>query len=164
MNDPKVESSKLSVESKTPSLVLADALSSSDGKREEVRGVHHTLHTPRQMAWLRFRRNRAAVFSAWFLVCLLAAVIAWPLVLKMAGNAFCATAQSRSTFRRAIFSAQRATLVRHGFARARSFFPDIFRRANLAAHRRRRRARQFDHRRFVGRDCRLRRRTHRQQF
>jgi peptide/nickel transport system permease protein/oligopeptide transport system permease protein len=39
-------------------------------------------------AWTRFKRNRAAFISAWFLVLLLAAVSAWPVVLKMAGAHF----------------------------------------------------------------------------
>jgi oligopeptide transport system permease protein len=68
MNDPKVESSKLSVESQNSGSQLS------------------TLNS--QLAWARFKRNRAAVISAWFLVCLLVAVIAWPLALKLAGTHF----------------------------------------------------------------------------
>ena len=40
------------------------------------------------MAWLRFKRNRPAVVSAWFLAFLLLAVIAWPVILKISGAAF----------------------------------------------------------------------------
>lgn len=40
--------------------------------------------TPNQRAWRRFRHNRAAVWSAWFLAFLLTVVAAWPLVLKLA--------------------------------------------------------------------------------
>jgi ABC-type dipeptide/oligopeptide/nickel transport system permease subunit len=40
------------------------------------------------MAWLRFKRNRAAVVSAWFLILLLAAVIVWPVTLKIPGTHF----------------------------------------------------------------------------
>lgn len=40
--------------------------------------------TPNQRAWRRFRQNRAAVWSAWFLAALVAAVAAWPLALKLA--------------------------------------------------------------------------------
>jgi peptide/nickel transport system permease protein/oligopeptide transport system permease protein len=68
MNDPKVDSSKLSVESQNSGAQLS------------------TLDS--QLAWARFKRNHAAVISAWFLVCLLAAVIVWPFVLKMAGTHF----------------------------------------------------------------------------
>lgn len=40
--------------------------------------------TPNQRAWRRFRRNRAAVWSAWFLTALALLVVAWPLALKLA--------------------------------------------------------------------------------
>src|SRR5208283_969764 len=43
---------------------------------------------PSQRAWQRFRRNRAAVISAWYLVFLLVAIGAWPVVLKIAGGTF----------------------------------------------------------------------------
>jgi len=41
-----------------------------------------------RLAWARFKRHRAAVVSAWFLVLLLITVLAWPLVLKTSGPAF----------------------------------------------------------------------------
>ena len=44
--------------------------------------------TPGQRAWQRFRRNRAAVVSAWYLVFLLLAIIAWPAILKISGGTF----------------------------------------------------------------------------
>ncbi|HEY3932829.1 MAG TPA: ABC transporter permease [Verrucomicrobiae bacterium] len=44
--------------------------------------------SPARQAWKRFKRNRAAVFSAYFLILLLIAVIAWPMVLKFAGTSF----------------------------------------------------------------------------
>jgi oligopeptide transport system permease protein len=44
--------------------------------------------TPNQQAWRRFKKNRPAVFSAWFLVLLLVAIIAWPLLLKISGGDF----------------------------------------------------------------------------
>ena len=44
--------------------------------------------SPGQRAWQRFRRNRAAVVSAWYLVFLLLAVIAWPAILKISGGTF----------------------------------------------------------------------------
>ncbi len=40
--------------------------------------------TPNQRAWRRFRRNRAAVWSGWFLALLSLAVLAWPLTLRLA--------------------------------------------------------------------------------
>src|ERR1035438_8750637 len=43
---------------------------------------------PGQRAWQRFRRNRAAVISAWYLIFLLMALVAWPIVLKVSGGTF----------------------------------------------------------------------------
>ncbi len=40
--------------------------------------------SPNQRAWRRFRKNRPAVISAWFLAALLLVVIAWPVILKVA--------------------------------------------------------------------------------
>ena len=40
------------------------------------------------MAWRRFKSNRAAVISAWFLAGLLALMVAWPVMLKIAGGTF----------------------------------------------------------------------------
>jgi peptide/nickel transport system permease protein/oligopeptide transport system permease protein len=39
-------------------------------------------------AWLRFKRNRPAVASAWYLAALLLAILAWPLALKVTGGGF----------------------------------------------------------------------------
>jgi peptide/nickel transport system permease protein/oligopeptide transport system permease protein len=50
-----------------------------------------TNASPGQRAWQRFRRNRAAVISAWYLVALLLAVSVWPVALKMAGATFAQT-------------------------------------------------------------------------
>jgi peptide/nickel transport system permease protein/oligopeptide transport system permease protein len=61
MNDPKVDGSKLKVESP---------------------------NSGSQPAWLRFKKNRAAVFSAWFLFFLLVAVIVWPVILKISAVRF----------------------------------------------------------------------------
>jgi peptide/nickel transport system permease protein/oligopeptide transport system permease protein len=44
--------------------------------------------SPGQHAWRRFKKNRAAVLSAWYLVVLLLAVVAWPVVLKISGATF----------------------------------------------------------------------------
>src|SRR5271170_6386333 len=43
---------------------------------------------PRQRAWRRFKKNRPAVLSAWFLAFLLVAIAAWPMVLKISGTNF----------------------------------------------------------------------------
>lgn len=40
--------------------------------------------SPGQRAWLRFKRNRAATVSAWYLALLLLAVVIWPVVLTVA--------------------------------------------------------------------------------
>jgi peptide/nickel transport system permease protein/oligopeptide transport system permease protein len=50
---------------------------------------HHL--TPSRRAWRRFKKNRAALFSAWFLVVLLAAMAAWPVMLKISGATFAQT-------------------------------------------------------------------------
>ena len=68
MSDQKVESSKLSVESP-----ISDLRGSS---------------LDSQLAWLRFKRNRPAVISAWFLAFLLLTIVAWPIILKISGTAF----------------------------------------------------------------------------
>jgi len=73
MNDEKVESSKLRVESEIAETSVSDSQLSTFNS---------------QPAWTRFKRNRPAVISAWFLVLLLAAVIVWPIILKLAGAHF----------------------------------------------------------------------------
>ena len=55
---------------------------------ESISGSRPSSLVPRQQAWLRFKRNRAAVLSAWYLLLLLAVVLAWPLVLKISGAGF----------------------------------------------------------------------------
>jgi peptide/nickel transport system permease protein/oligopeptide transport system permease protein len=47
-------------------------------------GVVHL--SPNQRAWRRFKKNRPAVISAWFLSVMLLAVVAWPLVLAIASH------------------------------------------------------------------------------
>jgi ABC-type dipeptide/oligopeptide/nickel transport system permease subunit len=42
--------------------------------------------SPNQRAWQRFKRNRPAVISAWFLVALIMVVLAWPLTLEIANS------------------------------------------------------------------------------
>src|SRR5476651_679543 len=44
--------------------------------------------SPGRRAWLRFKGNRVAVLSAWYLVLLLAAILAWPVILKLAETHF----------------------------------------------------------------------------
>jgi oligopeptide transport system permease protein len=47
------------------------------------------LHlSPGQRAWRRFKKNRAATWSAWYLIFLLVIVAAWPLLLKISGGDF----------------------------------------------------------------------------
>jgi oligopeptide transport system permease protein len=64
MSEQTVESAELSVE--TPS------------------GAEAAHASPARRAWRRFRRNRPALFSAWFLAGLLVIIAAWPLTLKIA--------------------------------------------------------------------------------
>jgi oligopeptide transport system permease protein len=40
--------------------------------------------SPGRRSWMRFKRNRAGMVSAWYLIILLMAVVAWPLILKIA--------------------------------------------------------------------------------
>ncbi|MEI9864502.1 MAG: hypothetical protein WDN00_08105, partial [Limisphaerales bacterium] len=47
--------------------------------------------SPNQRAWRRFKQNRPAVLSAWFLVLLLLTMAAWPLALKFSNAAFSQT-------------------------------------------------------------------------
>ncbi|HEX9047020.1 MAG TPA: ABC transporter permease [Verrucomicrobiae bacterium] len=42
--------------------------------------------SPGRRAWVRFQRNRLAVCSAWYLMALLAIVVAWPLWLMLCGG------------------------------------------------------------------------------
>jgi oligopeptide transport system permease protein len=44
--------------------------------------------SPNQRAWRRFKKNRPAILSAWFLVVLLIAIVAWPVILKISGTNF----------------------------------------------------------------------------
>lgn len=71
MSDQKVDSAKLIADSQATG--TADAQPS-------------TLNS--QLAWRRFRTNRPAVVSAWFLAFLLLAIIAWPVILKISSTHF----------------------------------------------------------------------------
>jgi peptide/nickel transport system permease protein/oligopeptide transport system permease protein len=55
---------------------------------EMISGSRSSALDPRQMAWQRFKRNRASVVSAWFLILLLVAIVVWPVTLKIAGTHF----------------------------------------------------------------------------
>jgi len=57
---------------------------SKTGERREARDEYN----PRRAAWRRFQNNRPAVLSAWFLVSLLLAIFAWPVLLKISGPQF----------------------------------------------------------------------------
>jgi len=47
------------------------------------------LHaSPGRRAWQRFKKNRFAVWSAWYLIFLLLIIIAWPVLLKVSGGDF----------------------------------------------------------------------------
>lgn len=50
--------------------------------------VQPSSPAPQRLAWRRFKKNRPAIFSAWFLIFLLAAVIFWPVVLKISPSNF----------------------------------------------------------------------------
>jgi ABC-type dipeptide/oligopeptide/nickel transport system permease subunit len=77
MSDPKVDGSKLRVESGTAGVAVPAQAPS--------------LHlSPGQRAWRRFKKNRAATLSAWFLIFLLGILIVWPLSLKIFGGNFAA--------------------------------------------------------------------------
>jgi oligopeptide transport system permease protein len=44
--------------------------------------------SPAQQAWRRFKRNRPAVIGAWFLLLLLAVIVVWPFIFRIAGTQF----------------------------------------------------------------------------
>jgi len=58
---------------------------------QEPGAESQTGASPGQRAWLRFRKNRVAVISAWYLAFLLLAILAWPLVLKLSSATFADT-------------------------------------------------------------------------
>src|ERR1039457_1335201 len=75
MSDEKVDSSKLIVDSQ-------------GGNAASAASDYHLSTINHQLAWLRFKKNRGAVTSAWYLATLLAVVLAWPLLLKICGGDF----------------------------------------------------------------------------
>ncbi len=75
MSDPQVENSQMRVEGNP-----AEAAVSAKDTR---------LHlSPGQRAWRRFKKNRTANFSAWFLIILLLLIVLWPLLLGVMGGQF----------------------------------------------------------------------------
>ncbi|HEX7471056.1 MAG TPA: ABC transporter permease [Verrucomicrobiae bacterium] len=44
--------------------------------------------SPGRRAWLRFKKNRAAVLSAWYLAAVVFVIVAWPIALKFSGDTF----------------------------------------------------------------------------
>src|SRR5665213_2531857 len=79
MNDDKVESSKL----------IVDGRGGNDTSGRQPSTINPQLHaSPGRRAWRRFRQNRPAVGSAWYLLFLLAVVLAWPGLLKITGGDF----------------------------------------------------------------------------
>jgi len=85
MNNEPVESRKPKVEGEKPATSELFA-----GSRPSA--LDPRLHSsPGQRAWRRFRTNRAAVFSAWYLAFLLAVILVWPVLLKVSGASFAKT-------------------------------------------------------------------------
>ena len=83
MSEKKVESSKLRVEGqKTDAPIIWDSVSQSSTLNPQPQ------FSPGQRARERFRKNRPAVVSAWYLALLLLAIAAWPVILKISGGTF----------------------------------------------------------------------------
>jgi ABC-type dipeptide/oligopeptide/nickel transport system permease subunit len=82
MNKKTAESRESSVEGGKP----ATGELSADPRPSTLDPRLHL--SPGQRAWRRFKKNRAAVLSAWYLVFLLVLIIAWPLLLKISGGDF----------------------------------------------------------------------------
>jgi peptide/nickel transport system permease protein/oligopeptide transport system permease protein len=59
---------------------------SSDNPQSAIRNPQ-SHESPNQKAWRRFRNNRPAVISAWFLLFMVILVIAWPVILFVANHA-----------------------------------------------------------------------------
>lgn len=74
MSEEPVESSELRVESGDAGVPSAPSIAQS-------------YASPAQRAWRRFRKNRPALFSAWYIAVLLAIIIAWPIALGIANYA-----------------------------------------------------------------------------
>ena len=60
-----------------------------DSEAEAAVAADSQLHaSPEQRAWRRFKKNRAAMWSAAFLCLLLVVMVAWPVALKVSGAHF----------------------------------------------------------------------------
>jgi oligopeptide transport system permease protein len=59
----------------------------SDPLATETESARAFPASPGRRAWLRFRHNRPAVISSWFLAVLLLVVLGWPVLLAVAGHA-----------------------------------------------------------------------------
>ena len=66
---------------------LVDTLAHPVGEGRGA-GLSRRQATPGRRAWQRFGKNRLAVISAWYLVLLLLAIVAWPAFLKAMGGTF----------------------------------------------------------------------------
>jgi len=71
MSDHKVESEKSGV----------------DGQNTGASTINQLHLSPNQRAWRRFRKNRPAIASAWFLALLIVVIVTWPVSLKLANLA-----------------------------------------------------------------------------
>ncbi|MBW8864838.1 MAG: ABC transporter permease [Verrucomicrobia bacterium] len=60
----------------------------SPASANEVVMISSSHASPGRRAWQRFRRNQLAVASGWYLMALVAMVIAWPVLLKLGGTDF----------------------------------------------------------------------------
>jgi len=116
MSDRNVESRELSVDGQTP------GRSNTNSQPSTLNQPHLS---PNQRAWQRFRRNRPARFSAWFLAAVVLLVLSWPLVSPHDPNAlsdnqfqppsarhwFGTDVHGRDLFSRVLFGAQISLLV-----------------------------------------------------
>ena len=59
----------------------------SDANVAESESSRSRPASPGRRAWRRFRHNRPAVISSWFLAVLLLVVLGWPALLAVAGHA-----------------------------------------------------------------------------
>ena len=77
MNERKVESSELRVERRAGDAAVSQL---STNNSQPV--------SPGQRAWQRFKTNRVAVWSLWYLALLLLVILTWPVLLKISSGDF----------------------------------------------------------------------------
>jgi oligopeptide transport system permease protein len=75
MNERQVDGSKL----------MADDPNGNTALSAVNRQVHAS---PGQRAWQRFKKNRIAILSGWYLILLLVIILLWPVLLKVSGGNF----------------------------------------------------------------------------